>query len=74
MLKLLTFFLFCWLFSSVLRLSFRITWGLAKAVAVVLFVVALPAMIGCLLFVSGMLLFLPVVLVAVSWGILRLVA
>ena len=61
---------FVWLFVKGIGLAFRVTWGLAKVVAVVLFILALPALIGCFLVAGGLVLLVPVGLVAVAWGIL----
>ena len=63
--------LFGWLFFEALRLAFRVTWGLAKIAAVILFVLALPALIVALFMTSGILLLLPVLLVGAAFGILR---
>lgn len=71
MLEIITVVLFCWLFAGAIRLTFKVTWGLAKILAVFLFVLALPTLIGCLLMASGIALLIPVVLVAVAWGILK---
>lgn len=71
MLELLTLALFVWLFYHALRLTFRITWGFAKVVAVFLLILALPVLAGCLLFASGVILLLPIVLVVLAWSILR---
>lgn len=70
MFELLVLFVFVWIFMKALGLAFRISWGLAKIIAVVLFTLALPAMIGCLLVAGGAVLLLPLVLVAAAWGIL----
>ena len=70
MFELLILVTFAWLFVKTVGLAFRVTWGLAKLVAVILFVVALPAMIGGLLLASGVILLLPLVLVTVAFGIL----
>ena len=71
MFELFVLILFGWLFFGAVRLAFKVTWGLAKIAAVILFVLALPALIGCLLFASGLILLLPVALIAIAWGILR---
>ena len=71
MLEIITVVLFCWLFVGAIRLTFRVTWGLAKILAVILFVLALPTLVGCLLMASGIVLLIPVALVAVAWGILK---
>lgn len=70
MFSLLILILFCWIFFGGIRLMFKVTWGLTKIIAVVLFVLALPSLIGCLLFASGFVLLLPVALVLLAWGIL----
>ena len=61
---------FLWLLIKGLRLAFRVTWGLAKGVAVVLFVLALPALMEALLLDGGALLLIPVALVGAGVGIL----
>lgn len=71
MFELLTLALFVWLFYHSLRLSFRITWGFAKVIAVVLLVLAMPVLGGCLLFAGGLLLLVPVAIMAAAWGILK---
>ena len=40
--------LFVWLFFGAVKLAFKVTWGLAKILATILFVIALPSLIGCL--------------------------
>ena len=71
MFDILVLMLFGWLFIKAVGLAFRVTWGLAKIIAVVLFVLALPSLIGCFLVVGGIALLIPVVLVAIAWGILK---
>ena len=71
MFDILVLMLFGWLFIKAVGLAFRVTWGLAKIIAVVLFVLALPPLIGCFLVVGGIALLIPVVLVAIAWGILK---
>lgn len=71
MFEILMIALFCWLFFQAVRLAFKVTWGLAKIAAVILFVLALPSLVGCLLFAGGFLLLLPIALIALAWGILR---
>lgn len=63
--------LFIWLFFKALKLTFKITWGITKIIAVILFVIALPALIGCLLFAGGAVLLLPLALVAVAFGLVK---
>lgn len=71
MFELLVLILFCWLFFGAIRLVFKVAWGLAKIIAVILFVLSLPTLIGCLLYAGGIILLLPIALVTVAWGILK---
>ena len=71
MFELLVLILFGWLFVKTIVLAFRVTWGLAKVVAIVLFVLALPTLIGCFLVAGGILLLIPVALIGSAWGVLR---
>lgn len=71
MFELLVLVAFAWLFVKAIGLAFRVTWGLAKLVAVILFVLALPALIGGLLLAGGLVLLVPLALVAVAFGILK---
>lgn len=71
MFELLVVAAFLWLFIKGLGLAFRVTWGLTKAVAIVLFVLAMPALLGCLLLAGGALLLIPVALVGIAFGILK---
>ena len=64
--------LFCWLFFTAVKLAFRLTFGFVKLAAVILCVLALPALVGGLLFASGAVLLLPVLLVAGACGIIKL--
>lgn len=74
MFELFVLILFGWLFIGAIRLAFRVTWGLAKIAAVILFTLALPVLIGALLMASGIVLLVPVVLVGAAFGILKLCA
>ena len=71
MFELLILILFAWLFVKSIGLAFRVTWGLAKVFAVILFVLAVPALIGGLLLASGIVLLFPLVLIGIAWGILK---
>ena len=71
MFELLVVAAFLWLFINGLGLAFRVTWGLTKAVAIVLFVLAMPALLGCLLLAGGVLLLIPVALVGIALGVLK---
>lgn len=69
--ELLVSILFFWLFFKAVGLTFRIAWGVTKIIVSVLFAVALPLLIGCLLFAGGVVILVPVALVAVAFCILR---
>lgn len=71
MFDLLVLILFCWIFFGSIKLMFKIAWGLAKILAVILLVLSLPSLIGCLLYASGVILLLPVVLISIAWGMLK---
>lgn len=71
MFEILVLALFCWIFFGAIKLTFKVAWGLAKVIAVILFILALPSLIGCLLYASGIILLVPVVLIGIAWGILK---
>ena len=71
MLEILTIVIFCWLSVKLLGLFFRMAWGTAKLIASILFVIALPLLILCLIFAGGMLLLVPLGLLALALGILK---
>lgn len=74
MMDLLLIVLFCWLFWKALGLAFRAAWGMTKILASLLFVLAVPLLIGCLLFAGGLLLLVPVAMVALAAGLLKAIA
>ena len=47
------------LFFYAIKLAFKITWGVAKIIAVILFVIALPLLVVLLFVAGGAILFLP---------------
>lgn len=71
MLDLLIAVLFCWLFIKAVGLSFRLAWGAVKIIAWLLFALALPMMAGCLILAGGLLLLVPLALVAIAFGLLK---
>jgi hypothetical protein len=71
MFEILVTIAFIWLFIKVIGLTFKVTWGLAKIVAVILFTLALPTLIGCLLLTGGVALLIPIALVGAAFGILK---
>jgi hypothetical protein len=71
MMELLTVILFCWLFFKAMGLAFRMAWGTAKILASLLFAVAVPLLVLCLIFAGGIVLLLPLALVGAAFGLLR---
>lgn len=69
--ELLAVIVFCWLFFKAVGLAFRVAWGTAKIIASILFALAVPMLILCLLFAGGIFLLLPLVLVGIAFGLLR---
>ena len=64
---------FCWLFFKAVGLAFKAAWGTAKILASLLFAVAVPMLIVCLVFAGGVILLVPVALIAVAFGLLKAV-
>lgn len=71
MFELLVLIAFVWLFVKAVGLTARVTWGIARTVAVALFGLAVPVLVVSLLVAGGVLLLIPLALVAAAWGILR---
>ena len=70
MFDLLVIILFIWLSIKFLCVALKITWGVAKLIASLLFIIALPALVVCVLFASGVILIFPVALLAIAIGVL----
>ncbi len=62
------------LLIKAIGLTFKVTWGLAKIVATILLVLAVPIFIVCLILVGGFFLLIPVGLIAAAIGIIKLLA
>ena len=71
MFELLVGIAFVWLMIKSIGLAVRLAWGLAKIVASILMVLALPLLIVCFVFFGGIMLLLPVILLCVAFGILK---
>ena len=72
MFKLLTIIVFCWLFFKTIGLTLKLTWGAAKLISGILMVLALPVLIAGLLFVGGIVLLVPIVMLCIAAGITKL--
>ena len=71
MLDLLITVLFVWLFFKAVGLAFKAAWGTAKIIASILFAIAVPMLVIGLVFAGGIVLLLPVALIAVAFGLLK---
>ena len=60
------------LFVKGVKLAFKMTWGITKIIASVLLVLAVPALVLGLIFAGGLLLLVPVGLVAGAVALLKL--
>ena len=71
MFEFLIVILFFWLMIKAIGFACRLTWGMAKAAAGILMVLALPLLIICLLLSGSILLLLPLGMIAMAAGITR---
>ena len=71
MFELLVLVLFVWLSVKAVGLTLKLNWGAAKIFAAILSVVAFPLMLICLLFAGGVILLLPLLLIAAVCGIAK---
>lgn len=72
MFEILIIIFFAWLLFHGVRLALKLTWGLAKIFSGFLMVLALPLLVVCLIFTGGLILLLPVAMVGLAIGILKL--
>lgn len=71
MFEIVTLVVFIWLMVKAIGLAFKLTWGIAKIIASILMVLALPALIVCMIFVGGIALLAPLILIGIAAGILK---
>ena len=71
MFEFLVIVLFCWLSFKAIGLALSLTWGVAKILASLLFVIAVPVLFICLLFAGGIVLLLPLALIGGAVGVLK---
>ena len=71
MFELLTLGIFIWLLLKAAGFAFKLTWGAAKIVASILIGLAFPVLIVCFVFVGGIALLVPVIMIAIAAGILK---
>ena len=60
----------CLLFKA-LGLVFRLTWSVAKLAAGLLMALALPALVICLIFASGLVFLVPLALLVIALALLK---
>ena len=71
MFELLIVVCFGWLMIKTLGLVFKLTWGAAKIAAGILVGLACPILILCLIFVGGLVLLIPLIMVGIAAGIVK---
>ncbi len=71
MLELIITVFFIWLLIKSIGLTFKVAWGITKIIACILFVIAVPLLVLCLLFVGGLFLLVPLALIAIAFGLLK---
>ena len=60
-----------WLFFKGLGLMLRLTWGITKFIASLLFTIALPLLGFCLFFAGGLIILAPLGLLGLAFGLLK---
>ena len=71
MFELLIIAIFIWLLVKAIGLAFKLTWGVAKIAASILIGLAFPVLIVCFIFVGGITLLVPIIMIAIAAGILK---
>ena len=71
MFELLILALFVWLFIKVIGVTLRMTWGIAKITVSLLIGLALPVLFVSLIFIGGIALLVPIVMIAIAAGIVK---
>ena len=71
MFELVIIALFIWLLVKAIGLAFKLTWGVAKIAASILIGLAFPVLIVCFIFVGGIALLVPLIMIAIAAGILK---
>ena len=71
MFELVIIALFIWLLVKAIGLAFKLTWGVAKIAASILIGLAFPVLIVCFIFIGGIALLVPLIMIAIAAGILK---
>ena len=69
--ELLVIAIFAWLLVKSVSLAWKLTWGVAKILASILIFLALPVLILSLVFVGGLMLLIPLAMIAMAAVILK---
>ena len=72
MFELLIIAIFLWLFVKVIGLTLRMTWGIAKITVSLLIGLALPVLFVSLIFIGGIALLVPIAMIAIAAGIVKI--
>lgn len=57
-----------------IKLILKLSWGMAKIIATVLLILAIPVFGVCLILTGGLMLLIPVAIIAAAIGIVKLLA
>ena len=71
MLEILVTIAFLWVGFHALKLMFKVAWCLAKAIAVILLILAFPGLLVCLFVIGGAIILVPLAMVAIACGLLK---
>lgn len=71
MLEILLTILFVWLLVKTIGLAFRVAWGATKILASILFALATPLLVLCLIFAGGLLILVPLAMLGAAFGLLK---
>lgn len=71
MIEILCTAIFVWLFIKVFGLMLKVAWSLTKIIAIILFVMALPALIVCFIIAGGFFLLIPVAFLGLARALLN---
>ena len=63
--------IFIWLVVKTVGIALKLTWGVAKIAASILICLAFPMLFFTLVFVGGIALLVPIIMIAIAAGILK---
>ena len=71
MFEILVVIAFLWLLFKAFGLVFKLAWSAAKIIAAILMVLAMPLLVLFMIFVGGVALLIPVAMIGIAVGILK---